>query len=396
MLNHLIKLIWNRKRSNILIMTEVAITFVVLFAVISMTWHFYQAYRQPLGYHVGNTWSVWFHTGAQWNNEKDKDVVKRLVEVLEQQPQIKSADISNDGMLVNSQWTSGEDFENIPLRYEALMVSDNAMKNWQVKLNDGRWFSSQDDGQNYRPVMVNQLFVDTFLDGYDPVDLVIPAAEDSERPPKKIVGVFDSFRQRGDFQAPAPMMMYRYDINAGTQYGVRHIHLTFNEEQNIIYEQELSKILRSVAPNWEFGVSRWQDLRENINNDVLMPMTILAIVVGFLLLMVAMGLFGVLWQNINQRTSEIGLRRAIGASRSAIVWQIVGEMVTLAMFAMVLTSVLLVQVPLLELIDTVTWSNFFVSLASSMALIVLIVILCAVYPGKVAVDKTPALALHYE
>ena len=39
------------------------------------------------------------------------------------------------------------------------------------------------------------------------------------------------------------------------------------------------------------------------------------LVAGFLMVMVGLGLIGVLWQNVTQRTREIGLRRATGAAR---------------------------------------------------------------------------------
>ena len=42
--------------------------------------------------------------------------------------------------------------------------------------------------------------------------------------------------------------------------------------------------------------------------------------------MVALGLSGVVWQNVTQRTAEIGLRRAKGARIGDIHRQILGEL----------------------------------------------------------------------
>ncbi len=52
------------------------------------------------------------------------------------------------------------------------------------------------------------------------------------------------------------------------------------------------------------------------------------------MLMVGLGLIGVLWQNLLQRTREVGLRRAVGAARGDIHRQVLSELLMLASFGM--------------------------------------------------------------
>jgi putative ABC transport system permease protein len=54
------------------------------------------------------------------------------------------------------------------------------------------------------------------------------------------------------------------------------------------------------------------------------------VIAAFLLVMVAFGLFGVLWQNTTQRIPEIGLRRALGADAGSIYRQIIAEQMLLS------------------------------------------------------------------
>ena len=61
------------------------------------------------------------------------------------------------------------------------------------------------------------------------------------------------------------------------------------------------------------------------NKIFLVPAIIAIVVACFLIINVALGLFGVLWYNINKRRSEIGLRRAVGASGNSVSKQLVGE-----------------------------------------------------------------------
>ena len=78
----------------------------------------------------------------------------------------------------------------------------------------------------------------------------------------------------------------------------------------------------------------------------------------FLLLMVGLGLIGVLWQNLLQRTREIGLRRAAGASRAEVHRQVLMEQMLLTTLGVLLGTMLVAQIPILDLIGFVTGRVF--------------------------------------
>src|SRR5262249_38996297 len=67
----------------------------------------------------------------------------------------------------------------------------------------------------------------------------------------------------------------------------------------------------------------------------LYPAIAFGVVAGFLLLMVALGLTGVVWQNVTQRVREVGLRRAKGARIEDIHRQILGELAVMTSFALI-------------------------------------------------------------
>ena len=75
----------------------------------------------------------------------------------------------------------------------------------------------------------------------------------------------------------------------------------------------------------------------------------------FLLVMVAMGLSGVLWLHVTQRTREIGLRRAKGATVANIRRQLVGEVGARSQSIATLVGVaIVVQLPMLEVFSAVS------------------------------------------
>ena len=91
------------------------------------------------------------------------------------------------------------------------------------------------------------------------------------------------------------------------------------------FEEKLMSNLQSVAKNWSFEIDPLSDMREGLT-IYLAPIIAAGLVSAFLMIMVALGLTGVLWQNVTQRTKEIGLRRAKGATAGNIYMQILGEL----------------------------------------------------------------------
>jgi putative ABC transport system permease protein len=138
-------------------------------------------------------------------------------------------------------------------------------------------------------------------------------------------------------------------------------------------------------------------MRRSAMSTRMVPLIVLAVIAGFMLLMVAFGLFGALWQNTTQRIPEIGLRRAVGASAASIYRQIVAEQMLLSSVAIVVALGLLVQLPLTGALgDSLNWTVFGAAAGLSMGVIYLISLLCAVYPGWRASRLSPTEALHYE
>jgi putative ABC transport system permease protein len=119
-------------------------------------------------------------------------------------------------------------------------------------------------------------------------------------------------------------------------------------------------------------------------------------VAAFLLAMVALGLLGVLWQNIVRRTREIGLRRALGASRASIHRQIVLEQLLLATGGIGLGLLLAVQIPAFRLLDFIPRPVWLGAAALAVAAIYGLITLAALYPSLVAGRIEPAEALRAE
>ena len=131
------------------------------------------------------------------------------------------------------------------------------------------------------------------------------------------------------------------------------------------------------------------------NSIIIIPLTIAFVVCGFLIINVAFGLFGVLFQNITRRKGEIGVRRAMGATGLNIMGQFVGEMVVLATFSIALGVFFAVQFPILNVFDVAS-SVYFGGIVAAILAVYVLVILCAWFPSRQAAAIHPAMALHDE
>jgi putative ABC transport system permease protein len=154
--------------------------------------------------------------------------------------------------------------------------------------------------------------------------------------------------------------------------------------------------IQRANKNWSFTLTPLTESRQNWLTFCLAPIVAGGIVAAFLLIMVGLGLVGVLWQNVTQRTREIGLRRSVGGTRGDIHRQVLGELVVIASVGLLLGVALAVQVPLLHLIDFISARVFSFGIVSSAGLIYMLTVLCGLYPSWMAARVEPAQALHYE
>jgi putative ABC transport system permease protein len=85
----------------------------------------------------------------------------------------------------------------------------------------------------------------------------------------------------------------------------------------------------------------------------------------------------------------------VGASRNAISRQLVGEAIVLSTLSLLIGSFFAVQFPLLKLFDLPS-VVYLLAWLLSVIFIYLLVLICALYPGKQAAAIHPAVALHEE
>lgn len=393
MFRHLLKLTWKRKSRNLMVSLEILLAFVVVFAVAAASVVALRLYQHPIGFEYDDVWAVEINGGREMF-ENMEQMSEQFMQSVKEMPEVEGAAFSSSTPFTMGSWTSQvrSPATGRALVTEMMAATDDYFDVAGVRLVEGRRFSDLDNGSATVPVVINRAFAQRmFGDGS-----ALGKEFEHGKTTMKVVGVVEEFRSKGELSLPANFTIARAgfgkDAILPTTMLVRLAPGTTRA-----FEARLQRKLMQVRNDWTFKVTPLRELRTSMLKSLITPLVVLAIVGAFMLVMVGFGLFGVLWQNTTRRTPEIGLRRAIGASAAGIYRQIVAEQMLLSTGAMLVGLVLLVQLPVTGALGEVfSWTIFFVAAAVSMAVIYLISLLCALYPGWRASRISPTEALHYE
>jgi putative ABC transport system permease protein len=391
-----LKLVWNRKRANALIVAEIFISFLVVFAVLTGAIMFATVWNDPVGFEWRGVWDVRLdfdidrrqRAGAELH-----DAVMRMLAEARSFPEVEGAALSNTPpySFSASNGTRYIDGRRVDIMMDD--VSDDFAEVMKLKVIRGRFFNAEDDAASFPPIVVDR---NAAMAIWGTVDAVGRRLQESETEYSTVVGVVEPYRKDGESQLPMNMVFFRTATSA--KYGRlgSHILVRVRPGTPAVFEEKLVARLQQVAPSVSFRVRHMESMRRNMLRTKFAPLVLGGIVGLFLISMVALGLTGVLWQNVTRRTRELGLRRALGASGPSVHRQILIEVALLATVAVLVGTVLIAQLPVLGVFRMVTPPVFAMGWAAALATIYALTVLCGLYPSWLASRLQPADALRYE
>ena len=211
----------------------------------------------------------------------------------------------------------------------------------------------------------------------------------------EIVGVVGNVLKDGLDRAPRPEIYLAHS----EARGIGQINLVVKTSTNPnAFVPALRSILRDVEPTAALG--EVGALSTQVSASVAQPRFATAVLAAFATLALALaatGLYGVLTYSVSQRRREIGIRSALGATKSDVIKLIVrqGLSSTLAGLALgVVLSLLATRLmqPLLFGITPLDWPSF-----AAMPVVLLGVALVAcLLPARKAAATDPAITLRGE
>jgi putative ABC transport system permease protein len=383
MVNHLFKLLWKKRKSNFLIMLEIFVAFIIVFAVSSLSVYSYRNYAKPTGIKIDNVWTVYvnFNVFDDSLNHINADLLYQKVKAFKE---VEAMSFTSTPLYGHSTSSRGFEHNGKNIQPRIIHTDENYPSVLGIELTEGRWFNNTDTIQKYRSVVINQHLKEELFGKEEAIGKVLGKEGDEKR--DKVVGVVGNLKIDSDFQPDMSLLIEPVTFR-------QHFLVKTTPSVSADFEAQFAKSLRQLGENWEVEILHDDNMKADKNNIYLIPQIILFIVCGFLIVNVAFGLFGVLFQNINRRRGEIGIRRAMGATKGNILSHFIGEMIVLATFAIALGVFFAVQFPLLNIFD-VAASVYVSGIVIAILAVYGLVFLCSWFPSLQAAKIYPAMALH--
>jgi predicted permease len=190
-----------------------------------------------------------------------------------------------------------------------------------LPLIKGRSFADSDTEKSPAVVVVNEEFVREFFQAKDPIGQYYGYdAENSRR--FQIVGVVRDSRIN-DIRESAPPTAYHslsQDVIDIETLNVR----TFGNPAELI--AKIREVVRSVDPGLPItDSSTVAELVSNSLGQQRLIARLTSIFGGLALALACLGLYGVMSYIVARRTAELGIRLALGASRAAVLWLVLNQ-----------------------------------------------------------------------
>jgi putative ABC transport system permease protein len=403
MILHLLRLVWHRKRQSMLLLAELFASFLVLFAVVLGGVVAADNWRRPLGFEWEDVWFVGVRPSS--GERRDEGLGSRdllaLRDAVREFSDVRAAAYVDPAPFQHSQWMDGGRIGGRRVMWRMARADDGLPEVLGIKLVGGRWFSREDDGGGAAPMVVSESFAHHVFGTTDVIgrDATAEQERDDSSPPEKrrIIGVIADFRQDGELMGPEHYAFQRAEPASGeTRRLPRVLLVRVAPGSGVALEEKLLRRLERERPGFTFQIEPLAQMRSSRNATGLIPLATGGIVGLFLMIMVALGLSGVLWQNVTQRTREIGLRRAHGAAAADVFRQVLAEVALLVTLAVAAGVALVVQVPLMDLVSGIRPGVFAASLALAVLGLYGLALASAAYPARLAASLEPAEALRYE
>jgi putative ABC transport system permease protein len=286
-------------------------------------------------------------------------------------------------------------------------VSPRYFDVFKIPLVRGRMFTDRDDGGAAGVVLISEGLAKQFWPNSDPVGQRITIGKgvgpEFEEPPREIIGIVGDARDQGLDNNPNPSM---YVPVAQVKDGVTKLNNGFIPASWVIrtsvdpfsLSKEIQEELRTASGGLPVAhIRSMEQVRGESTSRTDFNMTLLVIFAGVALLLAAIGIYGLMAYSVQQRTQEIGIRMALGASAQDVRTMVVKQGMALALVGVLLgvAAAFALTRLMASLLYGVTPRDP-IAMISVPVLLIGVALAATYFPARRASQVDPVVSLRYE
>jgi putative ABC transport system permease protein len=393
----------NRQRHmarSVLIVSQVALSIVLLAGSTLLFRSFERLRHSNAGFDpnhlltVSLTLTTARYTTAALENTFTRQALGRITAI----PGVVSASVSSalpvNPMRSTPMLIDGQD--PVPLRSRPVlfyqMFTPDYAKTLRVPLLQGRMFDEHDNETSAQVAMVNRAFVRRYWPDRNPVDASILIGLGTK--PTPVVGVLADVKNDKLSEDAVPEVYVPW-----TQHPWQYVRITVRTAGDpAALSQAVRRAIAATDPSQPImEIKTMEEVLDNASREPRMLMVLVGIFSLCAFVMAVVGLYGVISYSVAQRTRELGVRVALGASAADISRMVIRQAAVLSGLgivigisaALALTRLIAAELYGLSPADPVSY-------AASAAVFAIVSIAASLIPARRAARLNPVDALRAE
>lgn len=416
MIKHILKQIWTQRLTNSWLWIELFLVSVFLWFIVDYIYVVANIYTTPTGYNIEHTYQVNLDQLLPGSDnyvslEKKKSTIGEdlltVVNRIRNYPGIEAVCLSQYGI----PYSGGSSFNNfaldtVDINMQRRNVTPDFFRVFKIATPDGKIDPLVSALKNENSCVISKEAEDSFLKSGLP--LIGATLKNTDSLKVKLYGISSSVRYSEFSRKKANIFIKLSEAEIAkdnTPGLISGIEITFRVSPDVDHDfvshfkKDMEKQLK-IDNLFLLDVKPMSDVCNGffLATGDFNELNTRLIVVGFLLLNIFLGIIGTFWFRTAYRKAEMGLRLAVGSTRTSLRKLLITEGLILLGLAIIPACVISLNIGKADLVDINRMDFTFVRFISGMLITYLLmafmIILGIWYPARQAMKIQPAEVLH--